>query len=525
MNTKKIIVVILLLIVAGPLPLWASQEMDTIFSRKTADFFEQIDMMNPWHLSKNPAGFVFYPANNINRIQLGYFNKNDNLRWAQAPGSTISYTAETEGIRRIGRVVAKGSFRYQNSHYRDILFNNTSVFDNRNIYTTGDTLGGPQRKEGYLMTAGAGLALKDNWFVGLDFDYSTGVGAKMQDPRNLNDQSRLDIIPGVIFRHGQLFFGLSGGPVWERNQVNIKNMLEERHSLFHMMGMGYYNLSRNISNESYLFDKFGLHGSVQFGLEKPGFGTFHTIRYSGSDMKRLEGSHYRLLAGITHRDELSYKGKILLEKERYLHHVNINASYLRLNGSEISQETYSVGEGHLRWFEVRTIRWIDDKHIVYDMDAGLSYQLIRLGRRGRPFTYRIEGGAGFRSYEANHYPVHLYGSYNVQTITPYLEYRHYFRFLHFDLDPSVRLTSRHALSQNYQVQDQDRFNPEIPETDFRYLVTDYYKVDLGVKLSRSLRIGRLRETYLDITGSYLHIPEWQENNYDRMLEVSFGLVF
>ena len=525
MNTRAIILFVLFIKFTGLSSLIASDEQDTIFVRKSADFFERIEVMNPWHLSDNPAGFVFYPVNNISRVLLGYSYQDENLRWAQAPGNTVRYEAQTEGIRRIGRFVMKGGFRYQNDQYRDILFNNTMVFDNRNIYTTGDTLGGRQRNEGYFMNAGAGFVLRENWIVGLDLDYKTTVGAKMQDPRNQNTQSRLDIVPGILYRRDNLNFGLSGGPIWERNYVSIRNMLDERHSLFHMMGMGYYGISRNVTSESYLFENLGFHAGFQFSIDRPGFTAFQHVQYTGTEMERLEGSSYRLLAGITQKDEITYAGKALFESDIYLHQIDLTARFTRLVGSEITQETYSVGEGDLRWFEIRTIRWIDDKHIVNDLDVELGYQLSGLGTRRQPLIYEVEAGAGFSSYQANHYPVHLYGTYEVQSVSAYVGYQHYFRFPQFDFTPSVRLTARQSVADTYMVQDQDRFNSEIPRRDFQYLVTDYYKADVGMRLSRPLRMGRLQEAYLGIFGSYLYMPDIEEENHNRLMRFSLGLVF
>mgnify|MGYP000490778240 CR=1 FL=1 len=501
-----------------------AQPADSLINSRTRLFYSYLPVVNPWSQGNNPAGNIFYKPNSISRISTGYDISHDNNRGAQAPGKTGKYHIGTEGIKRIGRFVFNGSIGYNNLQYNDLLYNNTMSFDNRNLYTIGDTVPGKQKQEGFHMWTGIAFPLGKNLVGGFGARYENSLSGKMKDPRNLNRISSLEITPGLIYRWGNLSVGISGGPIWENNELTVSVMENAKHNLFQFLGMGYFEAIRNIYSYSARYDKSGYQADLQVYLEKPAWSFFSNAGYAGTTEELREGTSYRLLDGITHIQNIHYTGNLLIDREKVKHLIGARVNYEKIKGTEVEQHSVTINDGYVSWYSIVTDRWVDDKHIVSDYAGSLSYALLGMGQN-RPVNYKLSARVSGNYYTSKHYPVESYGYYEVFSLTGLLEYQHFLSINKLNLDPLIGLGLRHSLSDAIEYQVEEKFFAAVPETDFMNLAADYYTGHASLQLSGRLS-GLFREWFVDAGGAYYYFPDLPaRSNFNLSFHLSAGIVF
>jgi len=521
---KKILFLSCLICLTAALEAAILQPGDSLSYGKSRLFYFYLPVINPWSQGNNPAGNYFYSLNNISRISTGYdFTRNHN-RSAQEPGETGKYHIGTEGIKRIGRFVFNGSIGYNNLQYNDLLYNNTMSFDNRNLYAIGDTVPGKQKQEGFHMWTGVAFPLGKNLVGGFGARYENSLSGKMKDPRNLNKISSLKLTPGLVYQRNNLSFGISGGPLWENNELTVSVMENAKHNIFQFLGMGYFEAIRNIYSYSARYDKSGYQADLQVHLQKPGWSFFNNLGYISTTEELREGSGYRLLDGITHVTNMHYTGDLLIHGEKVKHLVRAGVQYEKIKGTEVEQHSVTVNDGYVSWDSIVTDRWVDDKHIISNYAGNLSYTLLGM-RQNKPVHYRLCARVSGKYYTSKHYPVESYGYYEVFSLTGLLEYQHYFTFKKLNLDPAIRLGLRHSLSNALEYQVEEKFFAAVPEADFMNLAADYYTGHASLQFSGGLS-GLFREWFVDANGTYYYFPDLPAgSNFNLAIQLSVGVIF
>ena len=499
---------------------------DSIAIGKSITFYDNLSLINLWSLGNNPAGFNFYPINAISQAQMGYNRSIEKMHWAQSPEIIEKFYIQTTGLKRVKKFIFNGQFEYNNSHYGDLMYNNTLEFDNKNLYIIGDTINGKQKKEGFSMSGGTSFSITENLTVGFNANYETYQGAKVRDPRNLNKISALTLTPGLIFHFKSTYIGMCGGAIWKNNDIDIDVWVDSKHNLFQFLGMGYYEAERNISSYSVLYENNGYFSSVQYNIKKEGWQLFQSLTYTSLSNKARKGSSFRLLDGTSDLDRIEYINSLLLKKGKAYHQVNVNISNEKINGTEIEQHTESILSQYYSKDSIVTDRWIKDKHITQDLFGKLEYRLSGLGS-SVPFKYHLTAGIDARYYKAWHYPVADYGYYKTFTICGYLNYQQWFHLPFADFAPTLGIAYRKSLVNeiNYNIIKEKSF-AEIPENDYQYLSSDYYMTEINLTILKPMNLKFLKEYFFNVKSSYLYIPNLATSKkFNFMLQVSTGITF
>lgn len=482
--------------------------------------------MNEWSLSANPAGFNFYRLNSISQVQLGADYSKENLKWAQAPGKTQEFYVNTTGLKKVGKLMFNGRFEYKNSRYNDLMYNNLLEFDNRNIYIMGDTINGRQKKEGFTMSGGASYPVTGRLLVGINLDYGVYQGAKMRDPRNLNKIVNLMVTPGLIYQLKDMYIGVSGGIIRSKNEVDIDVMLDSKHNLFQFLGLGYFQVERNISYYEALYENNGYSASVQLDIKKEKWTFFQSLGYTVLSNEVRKGTSYKLLDGITDLKRYEYSGYAIFRGRSLYHQINTNVSSEEIKGTEVEQHTVSVYNGYYYRDSIVTDRRVEDKHIIKDINGMVEYRLSKVGS-SVPFKYHFTAGVNARYYKVDHYPVEDYGYYKTSTFLGYLSYQRWFHFTFADFAPTIGAKYRKAFTNemDYNII-ADKFFAEVPELDYQYLTSDYYMGEVDLTLLKPMPTNFIKEYFFNIKGSYMHIQDLPSgNNYNFMVHVSAGITF
>ncbi len=484
-------------------------------------------MINQWELTGNPGGQLFYDSGRISRVSSQAGMEQNQLRGSMDPGDIQGVRLQTESMRPIGNARVRGAFGYKNHRYDDLMYNGNMDFSGRNIYMLGDTIGGKQRQEGYYFLAELAYPFfNDRLFTGIRMDYESRVGAKMQDLRNKNTISRARITPGVIYQHRSFSAGLSGGPIIENNYTDVSAELDDRHTLFYHMGMGHYSARSSVSSsESVRYETYGFHASLQLEHSIGEWSGMHELKFKSVSTEALVGNSYRKINGITDYEELSYKGSFILEGSDYLHHFRLGGNYSRTTGAEIRQEAQQQSIDGVFYTVIRTLRWIDGRHIVNDYSGNITYDLFKRGSQ-RPLDYRLSFEAAPAHYRATHYPEVNYGSYEATSVQANLSFQNYMQFGSIRFDPLAGIGMRKVIDSDNSVQPAPNFLAEIPELDFRYISEDYISAWLGLHFStRRLPWEGVRNVFAELNGSYTVFPDLNEQNQNFAVQLSLGLTF
>lgn len=495
---------------------------------KSELFLSSQTLVNPWTLSRNPAGIIFTIQEKITRFRIQFENDEENIRRAMDPRITRVLNVNTYNSQNLGKARVSGSFGYRNIHYGGLLYNGNMDFRYMNLYMLGDTVGGPQRQEGYFLSSELAYPFFSGRLTGgIHLDYESSIGAKMKDLRNKNTITRTSIIAGLVFKAGSFAAGLSGGPVIENNLTEVNAQLDERHTLFYHMGMGHYSASINFStSESVLYESRGYTGESQVLFRSNSWRSFHTAGLFKLKTEARVGGNYRLINGITDYYRVHYYGDLNLRTNSSIHNLALNASMAKTNATEVRQESYSQSIDGVFYTLVRTLRWIEGKHIVNDLSGRLTYDLYRLGAY-RPFRYNLTMQAGGGYYSATHYPAESYGYYNAAYGFGRLSYQHYFTIGKVNIDPVAEAGMKFIFSSDAEFRPFPNYIAQIPELDYRFFSENLYRAGFGADISTSpASMKGVSQIFGKVRGEYATYPGViTGKNYNLTVSLTLGTVF
>jgi hypothetical protein len=502
---------------------------DSLTIDHAALFLWQPSMLNSWWKGTNPAGQLFTELDRISKVGVQYGQSDQSLRRAQDPQQTSSLDVYTHSFQSIGKARVNGLFGYQNQHYKGLLYNGNMDFRYMNLYMLGDTVGGKQRQEGYYFTSEIAYPfLKDKLFAGLSMDYESAIGAKMKDLRNHNTITRTRIAAGLVYNLRGFSIGLSGGPVIDNNLTQVNARLDERHTLFYHMGMGHYSASGNFStSESVLYEGRGYHGELQFYKNPGAWSSFHAVSlFHLTTEARVGSTTYRLINGITDFDRISYTGNLRLNRPQSIHLFEISGHLAKIVATEVRQESYSQNIDGVFYTLIRTLRWIEGKHIVDDVSGGVHYQFIRL-RPTEGMKYQLSATARAGFYDATHFPAEIYGYYNAGHLFTCLGYNHFFRWKKLQIDPSVSGGFRFVFASDAVFRPFPNYLEKIPEMDYLFFSEDYVHAGFGLNVSTTgLPVKGINRFFMTLKGDGAFFSNADISGHQNLrLMFSLGAIF
>jgi hypothetical protein len=488
-------------------------------------YFDEITLNNIWINSSNPAGILFFEKFiPVNLLEMGYSHEKKELHFPAEPGMTSVFSGKAQGYRKIGKLTSYGSFSYENDHYYDLYFNNTMIFDPDNPYILGDSVGGPQRKEGFALNGKLAYPLSEKLSIGINTDYQNYIGAKNMDPRNKNIISSLEIIPGIIYSSGNISAGISGGPVIFNNDVSIQ-VMEFNYDMYQFMGYGYFKLLKNVVNYSNAYFGKGIKSEVQFRFQKSNYSNFTTLGFKSYSEEVRYGGTYRLTDGISDQLVFSFNNYQVLKGTNTTSELNLSFKKFYLKGTQVMQHFQTILEGAYSYDSLITDLRVEGKHIVSNFSGALEYRLTG-HKLDNPEVYRFRLGISSEYQSVAHYPVLSNGSQEVLNFSIHSGYRRTFKLSSLYIIPEIGGAYRlNSMGEKTYTVLSTSF-PEFQEQDFIARNSEFMQANASVSFLLKTSNSVVPEYFVTLNSVYTYFPDAfinRNNNY--LFKITFGLVF
>lgn len=202
---------------------------------------------------------LHYPVS-LNTLSVGY-----DYRYATQPASLESGDAHHYGFANVdaylrkGKVVLWGNARYANGKVRNVMFNETSDYEELYPYLMADSVGGHSSQERYHFMGGFSYAL-GKWNVAAEGEYTALLEYRTRDPRpkNLTGDFRMKVAASHLL--GQRYWLGWAVSARKYKQTNVLKLYNEVSvpTIYHLTGMGndYYRFRGD--NTSTYYNGYGL---------------------------------------------------------------------------------------------------------------------------------------------------------------------------------------------------------------------------------------------------------------------------
>ena len=497
---------------------------DTLNVANSRLYFDNIPIINIWANSSNPAGLAFLNASQINLVETGYTFNNKELKSPIEPGITNIFYAITKGYKKIGKLTFFGSFGYNNEQYRKLFYNNTFIFDINNPYLLGDTIGGRQKKEGFLLKGSVAYPVTGKITIGIDADYQNYVGAKIKDPRNRNDISFLAITPGLIYNGSKISVGISGGPIIYNNDISVSVMDESKYNLFQFLGFGYYKSILNIVDYSNAYYGKGYQAETQFRYRQDNYSNFLVIKYNSYSEEVRYGNTKRLIDGISDKTGISFSNYQSFRKNENLHQLNIFLNMMNISGTEVMQHFKNIVAGLYTYDTLITDSWIEGKHAVSNYDGTMEYLIT--GYNNDLEKFRMNFGLSAEYQTVYHYPVQNYGFQKVFNIMVFSGYKRFKTFKSLTFVPGIGLAYRKNLYKGMNYVVTDKSIPELQKQDYMARYSDFVRGNASISFMKRANSKFFSEYFLKLDASYTYAPDKVKGPFRNFFfNTSIGLIF
>ena len=194
-----------------------------------------------WMGSDNAAGLFFDAPSEFNLLDADYSYERGYYRRMQSPKKEGKLTFDTQGLKKIGKIIAWGRFCYNNSSEDGASFNTLlgDPYDERFMYSAADSVKGQWKKQSYLMQFKAALPLDEKLSAGLHVVYNDRIAAGQIDPRAESYHYSVTAKPSLAWITGIGTIGINGlyTNTFERSTPGISNT-QEIQKVFLLRGLG-----------------------------------------------------------------------------------------------------------------------------------------------------------------------------------------------------------------------------------------------------------------------------------------------
>jgi hypothetical protein len=393
-----------------------SYGQDTLISFKSES---RLHMENPWLSSENMAGSVFSPFLTDGVFTLTTNHRKGDLTLSQLSPDQREYGFRAEKSIRLEDMTFGGGVGYHNLKEENVGWTARMNPATNNPYLLADSIYGLYVKDYVRLNASMGYSLNNRLAFGLNTVYLVGDGARIKDPRPVNDLFSLDIYPSAIFSAKKFKVGANLHLMKGREEIQyttIENSTTYR--FFRFFGLGKGAKTKNGWSHYRNYYNSGIGGELQseFSFRNlqvfTGLGYFSTreIAEDGSSIPEkgdagdyLE-SQIRFYTLINRKGSLLHSGKIFL---------NLSLG----EGIEFLQEPYSLD--NITYY--RTIAELS-KYSLFSLNPGVHY---KLAKPHTPFLNKWELQAGVEMDIMNDEYL-LEAKRSLTNLIASLEYKHSF---------------------------------------------------------------------------------------------------
>lgn len=488
--------------------------------------FEMLPVIFPWMGTSNSAALSEFNLGNMSLAQAGSSYTDDGIKFIQQPEITSSYLAATKGFMQINRLSLYGSFRYSNTGFKGVNYNGTMMYNTFNPYLVGDTVSARQFREQFEMEGKISYKLNDRITFAAGAEYVSAIGAKQKDPRNKNTISSFRINPGIIYDLGNTKVGLSGSFYTTSNELTYKVEGNWNQNLFVFLGLGYFRQEINISSYSQWYSGMGYSGALQASHDNDNLYILAEISYDHFNEEARSGNSYRLIDGITGTDDISLSGLLRIARGKDLHIFNLNASLKAVSADEILQRSYKVNKGTYSYDSLATVSWIENKHMINDINGGVRYSYLLLDS-DHNIDIELGGAVGAGYFSTEHFPVQSYGYYNAFNLSGSLFAKKLLRTGRLLVTPGLEVCYRMNLGSDISYIVQPLSIPEMVYHDYFVSKANVIRASASVRCEMPLSQNNfVKSLFLIPQGRWAAAPGSEAGDLSGyMLNIVAGLTF
>jgi len=348
-----------------------------VFSQNSGESlksYERLRLENSWLYSENSAGHAYNPF-----IPDGIFFLNTewhkgDFRLTQLPSENRIYSFSAMKTIRMNDIVFEGGLRYQNQHQKNVGWTARMNPATRNPYVLADSIFGLYKKEYVHMFGSLGHKATDQISFGIKMDYKVGDGARIKDPRPVNDQFSLDIYPSFIYSFPGIKIGANLHLLKGREKIGyttIENSTTYRFFRFFGLGKG----AKPVNSWSYTRNYYnsGIGGELQADYTLGNWALFSGFGYMQRNEMAEDGSSNPRKNDSGNYMESNYRFFTILKFRRNLiHKGRLDVNLFMGDGNEYIQEPYT--EDGITYY--RTIAEVS-KFSLFNIHPSFNYQLTK----------------------------------------------------------------------------------------------------------------------------------------------------
>lgn len=494
---------------------YGAADAQIIFSKANSSI-EKIERAAPWLKSDNGAGIVYNGASNFSTIKSSLSQDKGAYKNFYDGDDNTFVNIGTESYKRVKDVFFYGKFGYEYGQRNGQAWLGT-IYPNTTVNPISDSIPGKFLREDYFLATKVGYIFNEYVSLGFNVDYHSAVGAKRVDGRNSNTMSYLAISPGFTVNLKNVIWGLNFMLKHNVERVTYSFLGDVTgKSIYYFDGGLWFANELGITNTTnltrgYFKDFYGIGSQLEFRFGK--FSFFNQYKFDYLNEHDYEGSsltkRYAYVDGINqqYNGVLSYKGEKMNHFIDVKYESDEKFSYSIMSLYELIPGEFST----YAYFEYgRTLRYIQamkNLEVVYSnyiLKGANDYSwIINLGYQGHLVDkdYRIFPS----SYHQDYLNQTIFGK-----ITKNLKIG---KSINTDLYAGYGITTSSGtklVEENPLSLEAMKMNVNILNWDWAYNSADRYKIDLGLKISKTLNEKMGRSIYGAVNYSIIKATELRE---------------
>ena len=331
-------------------------------------------MENPWFGSSNKAGSVFNSFIPDGEFELNTGLEKGDLKLSQLSPKERAYSFNSHKTIRLDNIVFDGGVKYINQQEEEVGWTARMDPTTRNPYMLADSIYGLYSKDYVSLFGSFGYMLNENMVFGFGVDYLVGDGARIKDPRAVNNLFSLDIKPSFIYVFPGFKIGANIHLMKGREKISystIENSTTYR--FFRMFGLGIGAKAINSWSYSRNYYSSGIGGGLQSEYKLGQANLFSGLDYFYSKEASEDGSNNprKNDAGDYKESNIRFYTSLNLKKS-LLHFASFHVNMSMGEGVEFIQEPYS--EENITYY--RTVAEVS-KYSLLSVNPGIRYKLAK----------------------------------------------------------------------------------------------------------------------------------------------------
>ncbi len=463
---------------AAPVALNAQADAND-FSSKAYYSFERIEQSSSWLRSGNGAGLVFNGTpQNFSEAAVYYNNISGDYRNYNQPKSCNNYGLDTKSYSNIGNVYFYGLFNYDRNVKKEQSWLGT-VDENSNLAQMAENVPGKVIAEQYVLQAGVGYRLFNNFAIGFDLNYRDASAAKRRDGRNKNILSNLAVSPGIAFSNRHINVGANFIYRYNSERADYTYLGDTKDKeLYYFEGLFFYSsvnagATGVVDVRKYETNYYGVGGQIE--LKADAFSFYNQFSYLTATQNNFETYNFAKNTNSDKKREYDYKGVISVKSNKMENYLRIgfnsseNALYAILN-------SYKEVEGEQSQFD-----WYRDGKVLRYMDQYKSFSAEYNGVIKRSETFvNISWSVGYShtdvDKEYKYYPANYVQDYKLDRYYASVEKSlicNDKNFVNLGINGGYTKGSGNSLTETNPLESSSiKIHKELLTTDYLYNVTD-----------------------------------------------------